>query len=129
MGLGGNNHLNHLISCFIICILLAILPQLFAYNFVFPQKPKATIPTNDIAQLDFGSYNEPNGGENKLGSIGYSTEYFYSKSGEPNTPERTLWFQTSQNWLKLASSLEVMIANIHNLIGIELLSSAFSISP
>ena len=81
--------------------------SLFAYNLFILQKFKATIPTNDVAELDFGSYDVPNGGDNELGSIGYSTEFFYSKSGKPNAPERTLWFQTSQNWLEVSSRLEV----------------------
>ncbi|KAL3520809.1 hypothetical protein ACH5RR_018958 [Cinchona calisaya] len=86
-----------------------IIPKQFAQTGIWDWvKPNATIPTNDVAELDFGSYNMPSGGDNNLGSIGYSTEFFYSKSGKPNTPQRTIWFQTSQNWFELASSLEGM---------------------
>lgn len=86
-----------------------IIPKQFAQTGLWDWvKFKAAIPTNDVAKLDFGSYNMPNGGDNALGSIGYSTEFFYSKSGKPNTPERTLWFQTSQDWVEVSSSLEGM---------------------
>ncbi|XP_027104863.1 bark storage protein A [Coffea arabica] len=86
-----------------------IIPKQFAQTGLWDWvKFKATIPTNDVAELDFGSYDVPNGGDNELGSIGYSTEFFYSKSGKPNAPERTLWFQTSQNWLEVSSRLEGM---------------------
>ncbi|CDP19657.1 unnamed protein product [Coffea canephora] len=68
-----------------------IIPKQFAQTGLWDWvKFKATIPTNDVAELDFGSCDVPNGGDNELGSIG------------------TLWFQTSQNWLEVSSSLEGM---------------------
>ncbi|KAL0403581.1 UNVERIFIED_CONTAM: 5'-methylthioadenosine/S-adenosylhomocysteine nucleosidase [Sesamum radiatum] len=69
-------------------------------------KPNATIPSNDVAQLDFKNYNVPKEGNNSLGRVGYSPEQFYSEAGEPNTPREMLWFQVSNNWLHLATSLE-----------------------
>lgn len=69
-------------------------------------KPKASVPTNDVADMEFGSYNLPNGGYNQLGSIGYRTEEFYSVSGKENTPQRILRFQISKHWLELAFKLE-----------------------
>ena len=76
---------------------------------LFPeQKPNATVPAGDFTELDFGAYSEPSGGYNQLGSIGYSTEQFFSKSGKPNTAQRKLWFHVSKNWLELAHThLEV----------------------
>ncbi|XP_027111414.2 bark storage protein A-like [Coffea arabica] len=73
-------------------------------------KPNATIPAGDFTELDFGAYSEPSGGYNQLGSIGYSTEQFFSKSGKPNTAQRKLWFHVSKNWLELAHThLEGMV--------------------
>ncbi|CAL0299787.1 unnamed protein product [Lupinus luteus] len=69
-------------------------------------KPNGTDPS-DFAHLDIGNYNDPKGeGNNLLGRIGYSTEYFYSESGEPNTPQRVVWLNTTHQWLKLAGNLE-----------------------
>ena len=41
------------------------------------------------------------------GALGIGRSSSTLKSGKPNAPERTLWFQTSQNWLEVSSSLEV----------------------
>ncbi|XP_019426982.1 PREDICTED: bark storage protein A-like isoform X2 [Lupinus angustifolius] len=69
-------------------------------------KPNGTDPS-DFAHLDIGNYNDPKGeGNNLLGRIGYSNEYFYSESGEPNTPQRVAWLNTTHQWLKLAENLE-----------------------
>ncbi|KAK7268462.1 hypothetical protein RIF29_21161 [Crotalaria pallida] len=69
-------------------------------------KPNGTDPS-DFAQLDIGNYNDPKGeGKNLLGRIGYSAEYFYSQSGDPNTPQRVVWVNTTHQWLKLARNLE-----------------------
>ncbi|XP_027163217.1 bark storage protein A-like isoform X3 [Coffea eugenioides] len=73
-------------------------------------KPNATIPAGDFTELDFGAYSEPSRGYNQLGSIGYSTEQFFSKWGKPNTAQRKLWFHVSKNWLELANTrLEGMV--------------------
>ncbi|KAL3520808.1 hypothetical protein ACH5RR_018957 [Cinchona calisaya] len=79
------------------------IPRQFAQTGLWDWlKPNATIPTGDVAELDFGTYNEPSGGYNQLGLISYSPDQFFSKTGKPNTPQRKLWFQTSKNWLELA---------------------------
>lgn len=62
---------------------------------------------NDFAQFDFKSYNDPIGGENLLGKVGYSTEQFYSVAGEVNVPQRPIWFNITKNWLHVASHLQV----------------------
>lgn len=62
---------------------------------------------NDFAQFNFKSYNDPKGGENQLGKVGYSTEQFYSVAGEVNVPQRPVWFNITNNWLHLASHLHV----------------------
>jgi len=82
---------------------------LFFIKKVYPwQNPNGTLPTNDIAELDFGSYNVPKGdGMNLLGKIGYSYEQFFSESGKPNTAIPLFWAQISEQWLQLAAGLEV----------------------
>ncbi|KAI3470559.1 hypothetical protein Pfo_027222 [Paulownia fortunei] len=72
-------------------------------------KPNATVPQNDVAKLDIENYNVPEGGNNSLGRIGYGPEQFYSEAGEPNTAQEVLWFQVSNNWLQLATSLQVSV--------------------
>ncbi|KAF3669171.1 putative ribosome-recycling factor-like [Capsicum annuum] len=69
-------------------------------------KPNATMEPNDFAQFDFKSYNDPKGGENQLGKVGYSTEQFYSIAGEVNVPQRPVWFNITKNWLHVASHLQ-----------------------
>lgn len=69
-------------------------------------KPNATMEPNDFAQFDFKSYNDPIGGENLLGKVGYSTEQFYSVAGEVNVPQRPIWFNITKNWLHVASHLQ-----------------------
>lgn len=69
-------------------------------------KPNATMEPNDFAQFDFKSYNDPKGGENQLGKVGYSTEQFYSAAGEVNVPQRPVWFNITNNWLHVASHLQ-----------------------
>ncbi|KAJ4840474.1 hypothetical protein Tsubulata_039822 [Turnera subulata] len=71
--------------------------------------PNGSLPDNDVAHLDIGSYNLPRGnGMNLLGHIGYSYEQFFSESGKPDTAAPIFWAQTSQKWLKLAAGLEGM---------------------
>ena len=83
-------------------------PQLYLTNFhLSVQKPNATVYSTDVAELDIGNYNVPKEGYNQLGLIGYSTEQFYSESGEPNSPQGTIWFPVTETWLESASSLEV----------------------
>ncbi|KAK6933484.1 Nucleoside phosphorylase domain [Dillenia turbinata] len=69
-------------------------------------KPNGKLPSNDVAHLDFGSYNAPEGGANLLGRIGYSYEEFFSESGKPNTMEPIFWVNISEHWLHLASNLK-----------------------
>ncbi|KAK4367108.1 hypothetical protein RND71_014988 [Anisodus tanguticus] len=71
-------------------------------------KPNATMEPNDFAQFDFKSYNDPKRGDNQLGKVGYSTEQFYSISGEVNVPQRPVWFDITKNWLHVASHLQGM---------------------
>ena len=53
------------------------------------QKPKvATHPDTDAAELEFASYHIPAGGYNLLGLVAYWSEYFFSETGKPDTPER-----------------------------------------
>ncbi|OVA17882.1 Nucleoside phosphorylase domain [Macleaya cordata] len=71
--------------------------------------PNRTIPVRDVAYLDVRSYNVPKGeGINQLGQIGYSTEEFFSDSGQPNVPQNVFWVETSQHWRHLAADLEGM---------------------
>ncbi|CAK7325339.1 unnamed protein product [Dovyalis caffra] len=86
------------------------IPKQFAHTGIWDWlNPNGTLPTNDIAELDFGSYNEPTGdGMNLLGKIGYSYEQFFSELGKPNTAVPLFWAQISEQWLQLAVGLEGM---------------------
>lgn len=86
------------------------IPKQFAHTGIWDWlNPNGTLPTNDIAELDFGSYNVPKGdGMNLLGKIGYSYEEFFSESGKPNTAIPLFWAQISERWLQLAAGLEGM---------------------
>ncbi|XP_034929415.1 bark storage protein A isoform X2 [Populus alba] len=71
--------------------------------------PNGTMDPADVAYLEVGSYNVPEGdGVNLLGQIGYSTEQLFSVSREPNTAVSLWWMEVSQQWLQLARSLEGM---------------------
>ncbi|XP_031117339.1 bark storage protein A-like [Ipomoea triloba] len=86
-----------------------VIPKQFANTGLWDwMKPNGTVPTNDVTQMDFKNYNVPKGGDNELGHLGYSTEQFYSTSGDPTDPERVFWFNVTKDWLNLASSLEGM---------------------
>ncbi|KAG8390535.1 hypothetical protein BUALT_Bualt01G0093600 [Buddleja alternifolia] len=71
-------------------------------------KPNATVPSSDVATLDFETYNTPKGGNNLLGRIGYTPEQFYSEAGKPNVAQDVFWFQVNQKWLQLATTLHGM---------------------
>lgn len=43
-----------------------------------------------------------------LGRIGYSYEELYSVTGQTNSPKKVFWINTNQEWLHLASDLEVI---------------------
>ncbi|MED6108889.1 hypothetical protein PIB30_028350 [Stylosanthes scabra] len=69
--------------------------------------PNGTVDSSDFGKLDIGNYNVPRGdGQNLLGHVGYSTEQFYSESGDPNTPQRVIWLNTTSQWLNLAANLK-----------------------
>lgn len=85
----------------------------FVFQFLCGQNPNGTVPANDVTQMDFKNYNVPSGGDNELGQLGYSTEQFYSTSGDPTEPDRVFWFDVTKDWLNLASSLEVIIEESH----------------
>ncbi|XP_015941209.1 bark storage protein A [Arachis duranensis] len=69
--------------------------------------PNGTVDPSDFGKLDIGNFNVPRGeGQNLLGHVGYSTEQFYSESGDPNTPQRVIWVNTTRQWLNLAANLE-----------------------
>ncbi|KAJ8759192.1 hypothetical protein K2173_004199 [Erythroxylum novogranatense] len=71
--------------------------------------PDDVLPSNDVAHLDFGSYNVPKGdGVNLLGRIGYSNEQLFSVSGKANTETEIFWLQISHEWLQFSAGLEGM---------------------
>lgn len=92
---------------FAFCINRFELFFLLQFYSQFTQKPNATVDSSYVAELDIGNYNIPKEGDNQLGHIGYSTERFYSESGKPNVPQRTIWFPVTKTWFDLASDLEV----------------------
>ncbi|KAJ4840473.1 hypothetical protein Tsubulata_039821 [Turnera subulata] len=87
-----------------------VIPKQFAHTGLWNwMNPNGTVDPTDVAHLEFGNYNVPQGdGVNLLGQIGYWTEEIYSVSGEPNNPVSVLWVEVSRKWLKLAASLEGM---------------------
>ncbi|XP_047320094.1 bark storage protein A-like [Impatiens glandulifera] len=86
------------------------IPKEFAHTGIWDWlKPNGTLPSNDIAHLDIGSYNEPKEeGINLLGRIGYSNEQLFSSLSKPNVAEEVFWVQTNRDWVKLATNLEGM---------------------
>ncbi|EEF28447.1 mta/sah nucleosidase, putative [Ricinus communis] len=86
------------------------IPKEFAHTGIWDWlNPDETLPSNDIAQLEFGNYNVPEkDGMNLLGHIGYNYEQFYYESGKPNSATPLFWAQTSQAWLQVAAGLEGM---------------------
>nr|AAM66964.1 unknown [Arabidopsis thaliana] len=74
------------------------------WDWLNPGKAKGN---EDVAYLDVGNYNVPQG-NNKLGTIGYSYEELYSVSGHINSPKKVFWINTTQEWLHLAADLEKM---------------------
>uniref|UniRef100_A0A6N2MYB4 Nucleoside phosphorylase domain-containing protein n=2 Tax=Salix viminalis TaxID=40686 RepID=A0A6N2MYB4_SALVM len=71
--------------------------------------PNGTMNPAEVAYLEVGSYNVPEGdGVNLLGRIGYRTEELFFVSIEPNTAVSLWWMEVSQQWLQLARSLEGM---------------------
>lgn len=73
------------------------------------QNPDKAKGGEDVAYLDVGNYNVPQGdGNNELGTIGYSYEELYAVSGPINSPQKVLWINTTQEWLHLAADLEVV---------------------
>lgn len=71
------------------------------------QNPNGTVDSSDIAGLEVKEYGMPKGGENELGHIGFNFERLYSESGEPNNPQPLVWAEVDQNWLTIASKLQV----------------------
>ncbi|KAL9402776.1 hypothetical protein Peur_006625 [Populus x canadensis] len=86
------------------------IPKQFAHTGLWNWlNPNGTMDPADVAYLEVGSYNVPEGdGVNLLGQIGYSTEQLFSVSREPNTAVSLWWMEVSQQWLQLARSLEGM---------------------
>ncbi|CAL9226691.1 unnamed protein product [Arabidopsis halleri] len=74
------------------------------WEWLNPDKAKGS---EDVAYLDVGNYNVPQG-KNKLGTIGYSYEELYSVNGRINSPQKVFWINTTQEWLHLAADLEKM---------------------
>ncbi|XP_061985437.1 bark storage protein A-like isoform X5 [Populus nigra] len=89
------------------------IPKQFAHTGLWNWlNPNGTMDPADVAYLEVGSYNVPEGdGVNLLGQIGYSTEQLFSVSREPNTAVSLWWMEVSQQWLQLARSLEVRHSN------------------
>ena len=99
------NYIENWLQLYYLHQYLFLLPFLF---FIFSWKnPNGTVDASDFGRLDIGNYNVPREGNNLLGHVGYSTEQFYSESGEPNTPQRVVWVNTTPQWLSHAGNLEV----------------------
>jgi hypothetical protein len=61
-------------------------------------------PKESSAELSFGEYNIPNGGENLLGSLKFRNEELYSV-GKPM--EEVFWLPVDSAWFKVAEQLKV----------------------
>ena len=61
-------------------------------------------PKESSAELRFGEYNSPNGGENLLGSLKFRNEELYSV-GKPM--EEVFWLPVDSAWFKVAEQLKV----------------------
>jgi len=61
-------------------------------------------PKESSAELSFGEYNTPNGGENLLGSLKFRNEELYSV-GKPM--EEVFWLPVDSAWFKVAEQLKV----------------------
>ncbi|KAL5569511.1 hypothetical protein UlMin_026086, partial [Ulmus minor] len=85
------------------------IPKQFANTGIWDWlNPNGTVDSSDIAGMEINNYNEPKGGDNLLGHIGYNFEQLYSDSGKPNTAQPLVWAQVNQKWLRLATKLEGM---------------------
>ncbi|XP_071933459.1 uncharacterized protein [Coffea arabica] len=67
-----------------------VIPMQFSQTGIWDWlKPKvATHPDTDAAELEIASYHIPAGGYNQLGLVAYWSQYFFSETGKPDTPER-----------------------------------------
>ncbi|EFH45982.1 hypothetical protein ARALYDRAFT_354336 [Arabidopsis lyrata subsp. lyrata] len=82
------------------------------WDWLNPDKAKGS---EDVAYLDVGNYNVPQG-KNELGTIGYSYEELYSVNGHINSPQKVFWINTTQEWLHLAADLVVVQNEIFDYI-------------
>ncbi|CAN6192048.1 unnamed protein product [Urochloa humidicola] len=81
------------------------VPKLVAYTSAWTWK-KFKSPKESSAELSFGEYNTPNGGENLLGSLKFRNEELYSV-GKPM--EEVFWLPVDSAWFKTAEQLKVKL--------------------
>ncbi|CAD6340565.1 unnamed protein product [Miscanthus lutarioriparius] len=81
------------------------VPKLVAYTGAWTWK-KFKSPKESSAELSFGEYNIPNGGENLLGSLKYRNEELYSV-GKPM--EEVFWLPVDSAWFRIAEQLKVKL--------------------
>ncbi|KAG2608918.1 bark storage protein B-like [Panicum virgatum] len=81
------------------------VPKLVAYTGAWTWK-KFRSPKESSAELSFGEYNTPNGGENLLGSLKFRNEELYSV-GKPM--EEVFWLPVDSAWFKIAEQLKVKL--------------------
>jgi nucleoside phosphorylase len=81
------------------------VPKLVAYTGAWTWK-KFRSPKESSAELSFGEYNIPNGGENLLGSLKFRNEELYSV-GKPM--EEVFWLPVDSAWFKVAEQLKVKL--------------------
>ncbi|KAG2608920.1 hypothetical protein PVAP13_4KG005600 [Panicum virgatum] len=80
------------------------VPKLVAYTGAWTWKFRS--PKESSAELSFGEYNTPNGGENLLGSLKFRNEELYSV-GKPM--EEVFWLPVDSAWFKIAEQLKVKL--------------------
>ncbi|TVU13033.1 hypothetical protein EJB05_46707 [Eragrostis curvula] len=81
------------------------VPKLVAYTGAWTWK-KFKSSKESSAELSFGEYNIPNGGENLLGSLKYRNEELYSV-GKPM--KEVFWLPVDSEWFKIAEQLKVTL--------------------
>ncbi|XP_062227859.1 bark storage protein B-like [Phragmites australis] len=81
------------------------VPKLVAYTGAWTWK-KFRSTKESSAELSFGEYNVPNGGENLLGSLKFRNEELYSV-GKPM--EEVFWLPVDSAWFKIAEQLKVKL--------------------
>ncbi|KAL6861405.1 hypothetical protein ACP4OV_017105 [Aristida adscensionis] len=81
------------------------VPKLVAYTGAWTWKKFKSVKESS-AELSFGEYNIPNGGENLLGSLKFRNEELYSVG---KSMEEVFWLPVDSAWFNMAEQLKVKL--------------------